>query len=686
MLRLHIKSIPLVAVLTFVLVSIVVTTLLISDFISYKATRQSLEEEAMSALALAADSTRDQIRGVVGQRRDRLTALLHSLELGCDISGTMNAICARGTMATFLREQRARGALLTYRKKGRLEVGIRDLPPDLAPGEVVFRKDPGGALDFVLTVSDKESGLSLTAAFPADSLPAYVQGTHGTTLVFADVNGDTLPIDNVPGWNAGPADRLAACTAGADSADFRAPAAIARVLRHVPRMPVCVAAQISHAQVLGPAHRLREKLKTLGFTFAAVAVAAAYLLALLLTWPIARLRAAIGAVKASRSDVEVPIVGIGEVRGLSEAFAALLHSLQSSRRALLESQERLTFAYRAAKLWVWEHHLDRGVVMWQQPARPGVPQQEMRFRSLLRNVHPDDRSEVCSCLRQALESGSFEAEYRVRTRAGRYIWIHAWGQMMRTTGNSERTLMGVSRDVTASRNNAELQREKDRLAATAEMSGALAHEINNPLTAVLGALYLAVRRSGLDPELTELLRVAHEEGERVANISRQLLALYRPVDNVSRVNVATILGDIVREHATRTHSKRQRVVAEISTPLTVDGYPDELRHALANVFVNALEVTPEGGTIRVRARMGMSWTMGKPCVKVAVADNGPGISPSNSQRIWNAFAGTKPERGTGLGLWVTRNVVLKHGGYLRLRSSCTVPTGTCVSIYVPLRQ
>lgn len=686
--RPHITSVPLVVVLTLVLVSIVVATLVISYVISYRATRRSLQDEALSALTLAADSSRGQVLAAADQKIELLTALLHSVELGCDISGTMNTMCAYASLRAFVREQRGRGVVLTYGRGAKLRVGPSVLTSSIPAQEVVFQRTPAGMLEFLVSSSDADSGLHLVAAFAADRLPAFSEGAYGTSLVVAATNDGMVPIGRPNSLSSrGLPGSLQSCTQGKDLAEFDPASRMYRALRHVPRMQACVVAEISQAQVLGPANRLRDKLRTLGLTAAAIAIAAAYLLALFLTWPIARLRTAIAAVKGERFDAKVPVVGVGELRGLSEAFAAMLQSVKTSRQALLESEERLRLAYTAANLWVWEHHLDTGAVLWRKPGSSETPPHKISFLGLLRLVHPEDRHVVCSALRHALEFGEYSAEYRMRVGTGRYAWIHAWGQVVHSSHNPARLIVGVSRDVTESRTAAEVQREKDRLAATAEMSGILAHEINNPLTSVLGAVFLLKNRTGDDPESQRLLVVAQQEGERVANISRQLLALHRPVENVTRVDLGSILEGIVDNYRARTASKAQHVVTRIMHPLTLDGYPDELRHALTNVFVNAVEVTPRGGTIHVRAKRGVSWSTHKSGVKITVADNGPGISAADTQRVWDAFASTKAERGTGLGLWVTRNVVLKHGGHLRLRTSRSAGrAGTCVSIYVPARQ
>ena len=105
---------------------------------------------------------------------------------------------------------------------------------------------------------------------------------------------------------------------------------------------------------------------------------------------------------------------------------------------------------------------------------------------------------------------------------------------------------------------------------------------------------------------------------------------------------------------------------------------------MLNLLINALEHSPDSSRIVVRTRRTRLWkNSGSKAVRITVANDGPGIPPQQMEEMLQPFAGTKAQRGTGLGLWVTRSIVARHGGYLRVRSSAR---RTVCSVYLPMRN
>jgi PAS domain S-box-containing protein len=685
----RLSAIPLRIYLMLVLLLLVFPVLTIAGIVAYRATRRSLQEEAFATLQTAADSYRDQIGATLTHNRERTAAAVTEIELGCEASGAMNGICARETLRDFLKANGAEGAVLMDRRGRRLAVGKPAGRPALSSSPAVFQATPSGTVVSVGSTSD-ETGLSLAATFSAARLAAPASLRRGNLLLVGRVDGVERTIaGDAAVWPAlaGHTSYVAACLDGTDSSVTLNPSGspeLYAVLRSVPGVGgACVVSYVPAAEVLAPADRLRRKMGQLAAMFAAVAIVLAYLVSFALTRPLFRLRQRIVGLKAGDYDSPVPIAGPGELREFAQAFAAMAEAIRISRQALVTSERRLRLAYTSAQLWVWEYDMRSGLIRWRNPSVM-LGDTQMELKSFVHLIHPDDRHQALDAIREAARRKSYESEYRLRTPYGDYIWLASWGQVVQQRGSAGEIMIGVSREITEQKRAAELARQADRLAATSQMAASLAHEINNPLTSVMGAVHLAGVQSESPAQLKKLLAIAESETHRIAHIVRQLLGLYRPAVPTERVDVTALLHEVLSATEAGVRGKRQRVEKQIERGLVVQGYPEELRHAFTNVLVNATESAPEGGCVAVRARRGRAWDNGHGRgVRILVCDNGPGIPPDDLARVLEPFVGTKPARGTGLGLWVTRSVVLNHGGRLRVRSHRAPGSGTTVSIYLP---
>jgi PAS domain S-box-containing protein len=232
----------------------------------------------------------------------------------------------------------------------------------------------------------------------------------------------------------------------------------------------------------------------------------------------------------------------------------------------------------------------------------------------------------------------------------------------------------------------------ERLAAAGRMANTLAHEINNPLEALTNIFYL-LETQELTPQALELISIGARELDRVGHITRSTLSFYRKVPGRT-LNLQSLLDEVVQLFQTRAEQHhiqiitsydgsgragREATAREPVTPIRSVHYDPALRQVFANLVGNALEaMEARGGRIFVRARV----LNGK--AAVTVADTGHGIDRANLASIFEPFFTTKGERGTGLGLWVTRGIVEEQGGSLQLRS-CTsgAHRGTTIRILLP---
>jgi PAS domain S-box-containing protein len=218
----------------------------------------------------------------------------------------------------------------------------------------------------------------------------------------------------------------------------------------------------------------------------------------------------------------------------------------------------------------------------------------------------------------------------------------------------------VFRDVTTERRSEEILRRTDKLAAAARLAATMAHEINNPLAAVVNLIYLARIMPDAPPDLLKHLATAEHELERVTHITRQALGFYRESSMPQPVDVATLMESVLQFYSHKISAKNITVKRALDGCEPVVGIAGELRQAFSNLIANAIDAVDRNGTIVVSAQ---SNSTGKERgIEVTVADDGPGIDDENIERLFEPFFTTKKDVGTGLGLWATKTIIERHGG------------------------
>ena len=210
------------------------------------------------------------------------------------------------------------------------------------------------------------------------------------------------------------------------------------------------------------------------------------------------------------------------------------------------------------------------------------------------------------------------------------------------------------------------------------MANTLAHEINNPLEALTNIVYLLQTQS-FPPESQELLATAATELERVGHITRSTLSFYRKVPGRT-LDLHSVLDEVLQLFKSRATQHNVKLIGRYGDNLRTVRYDPALRQVFANLVGNALEAMEGiGGVIHVRGHL-----VGQHAI-VTVSDSGHGIEAHNRASIFEPFFTTKGERGTGLGLWVTRGIVEEQNGTLQLRSCTGGPRhGTTIRIKLPV--
>jgi two-component system NtrC family sensor kinase len=224
----------------------------------------------------------------------------------------------------------------------------------------------------------------------------------------------------------------------------------------------------------------------------------------------------------------------------------------------------------------------------------------------------------------------------------------------------------------------------EKLASVGRMAAVLAHEINNPIAAVMDIIYLVKSLEGLPEPVPEYLEMADGELKRIAHITRQTLGFYSEMLAPSTFYVCELLDSVTDLLQAKIKSKRATVEQQCSKKLEIVAMHGELRQVFSNLLLNSLHAISECGRVTLRASISISPADGKRRVRITVADNGSGIGAAAAARIFEPFFTTKGALGNGLGLWVTKQIIDKHGGSIRVRSATEGShRGTSFSVLLP---
>lgn len=244
------------------------------------------------------------------------------------------------------------------------------------------------------------------------------------------------------------------------------------------------------------------------------------------------------------------------------------------------------------------------------------------------------------------------------------------------THAGKRFIAGIGVDITERKRAEEALLRSEKLAATGRLAAALAHEVNNPLEAAMNAVYVA---STSPAQAGEMLTLAERELRRAAHITRQTLGFYRDSGNQQQVTAHDVVQEVLSVYAAKLLNRNITVHyrRRCSPNSPREGCPDDcqqcqkylcvspgdLRQVISNLLANGIDALSNGGTMHIRISRFTDR------VRLTMADNGCGIRNENLKRIFEPFFTTKEVYGTGLGLWVTQELVHRHNGVIKVRSS-----------------
>jgi PAS domain S-box-containing protein len=374
--------------------------------------------------------------------------------------------------------------------------------------------------------------------------------------------------------------------------------------------------------------------------------------------------------------------------GIAVFFRDVTQEREYERRTQ-DDARRLRLALDAGQLgtWTWNRESDlldldeRAAEIFDSEPHQPISRTELRERIVLH----EDRLITSEALRQAIEKGHlYSNEYRIQRRDGRITWVlvHGVGTVQSDTPGKLTGMIGVVQDMTARKLQEEALRQSEKLAAAGRMAATIAHEINNPLEAIGNLMYLARLHRGVPADVQEHLELADQELRRVSLIAQQTLGFYRDNSRPVPFDLGEAARNVIAIFQRKLQQKQLECRLEVSEPIRLLALQGEIRQAVSNLLVNAIDASPGPGAILLRIRRTRT-VAGEPAVSILVCDRGPGIPPAVRANLFAPFFTTKREIGTGLGLWVTRGIVEKHGGSIRFRSRSDGETGSVFRIILP---
>ena len=369
---------------------------------------------------------------------------------------------------------------------------------------------------------------------------------------------------------------------------------------------------------------------------------------------------------------------------------ALPQRIDERGRSASEERSRAELALELTRGWAWEYDVSTRELyrshdistLFGKPVGALSPTLE----AYLEHIHPDDREKVKRAFRDAINNRTgYDIEFRVVWPDDTVHWIAGRGRTLLDRNGNPSKVIGVDMDVTERKLLQEVVVDRERLVALGRISATLAHELNNPLTAVQNAVHLLGESGGLSERQTHILRIAENEIRRSVEIIRSTLGIQREASAPVATNLASLVNEVLALFEARLRRQNIHLKKNYRTAPQLTVLPGQIRQVLVNVIGNAADAMPNGGMLAIRIA---PWKRnGRREVHLLVCDSGSGIAREMLSRVFELFFTTKGHSGSGIGLWVSKQIIEMHGGEIRLRS-CQggQRSGTCISISLPVEN
>lgn len=380
-----------------------------------------------------------------------------------------------------------------------------------------------------------------------------------------------------------------------------------------------------------------------------------------------------------------------------EAFQSTLTSLRHQAQATFDSEQRLRTILLSLADAVVVCDL-AGCIAHMNPAAENLSScteadaRHQRFEAVF-PLHAPEGAAPPPSLHDALTNGTLSlltaASLSLTRPDGADLLIEQSGAPLQEASGATTGVVLVLRDVTHQRRTQAALLASEKLATAGRLAATIAHEIHNPLDSVSNLLYL-IQTGDSAEENAEFVELARTELDRATQISRSLLGMYRESRTAVALDLSELIESVLLLLQRRFIQANVTLVKQFATPAMVTGFPVELRQVFTNLIANAADASPARTTVTLSTTVvpGFAGPDGtpsrRPGVLATLQDQGIGITPDIQARLFEPFFSTKGEAGTGLGLWVSKGIILRHEGTIELTSSRDAANhGTLISVFIP---
>jgi PAS domain S-box-containing protein len=314
----------------------------------------------------------------------------------------------------------------------------------------------------------------------------------------------------------------------------------------------------------------------------------------------------------------------------------------------------------------------------------GLEPEEIVGRTLTEMAPIEGLRELFEQVAAGMPVINYPLEGELVTRPGEHrYWTVSYFPVFAADGTVQ-AITAASLEITQQKKTEIALIQSEKLAVMGRLAASIAHEINNPLESLTNLLYLAGHSTDPD-KIQDYIRVAERELRRVSAISNQTLRFHKQASSPRAITCKELFDSVLSLYQGRIVNSAIRIEDRSRSSEPVRCFDGEIRQVLSNLVSNAIDaMQPAGGRLLLRSREGTNWKTGQRGVALTVADTGSGISPTVLQRIFEPFFTTKDIAGTGLGLWVSSEIINRHNGSLRVRSTQKPGrSGTVFTIFLP---
>ncbi len=396
----------------------------------------------------------------------------------------------------------------------------------------------------------------------------------------------------------------------------------------------------------------------------------------------------------TKEGFPLEVTSANEAADLTRAFNLMVTSMDEQRAGLSDTLALLDSMLENAPIgFAFFDHKFRYVRMNQFLADMNHVPIGRHLGRTIEETLPASAAEILQgCIQRVFETGERVSQFELSIPTpGDEMQVRSWlinVYPVKTQSEAVRWVGAIVLEATERKRAEDALRKTEKLAAAGRLAASIAHEINNPLEAVTNLLYLLRHQPSLDQEAVAFADLAQQEISRVAEMTQQTLRFYRQTTSPAVGNLGELLDSVLSLYSGRMQSLHIAVTRDDRPPVELYCFAGEIRQLFANLIGNAIDAMSQGGHLWIALRRSRSWVDGAAGIRLFVADNGCGMSPATRQRIFEPFFTTKESTGTGLGLWVSSEIIAKHKATVRVASRSAGdahgnPPGTVFMLFFP---